>query len=67
MSTHLERRDQGLTVMWEGKWRECLVGLGLTSEFLVPRPNLRGTNAVDGLQPVIKGVCLELQYNINSM
>ncbi|KAG0143218.1 hypothetical protein CROQUDRAFT_661542 [Cronartium quercuum f. sp. fusiforme G11] len=45
----------GFAVMWEGKWRECLIGLGLTSEFMV-------TN----LQPVIKGVFLELQYNTTS-
>ncbi|MBW0488420.1 hypothetical protein O181_028135 [Austropuccinia psidii MF-1] len=47
----------GLTMMWEGRWQECLVGLGLTSEFLVSN---HGCNSQkQGFQPpVIKGVCL---------
>lgn len=25
----------GLTLMWEGRWKECLIGIGIQSEFLV--------------------------------
>lgn len=56
----------GFTVMWEGKWQECLIGLGLNSEFLVPRSSSHRAG-LDSLQPVIKGVFLELQYNTTSI
>ncbi|KAH9810981.1 hypothetical protein DFH28DRAFT_983398 [Melampsora americana] len=57
----------GFTVMWEGKWQECLIGLGLNSEFLVTRSNNSHRAGLDCLQPVIKGVFLELQYNTTSV
>ncbi|MBW0486952.1 hypothetical protein O181_026667 [Austropuccinia psidii MF-1] len=41
----------GLTMMWEGRWQECLVGLGLTSEFLVSN---HGCNSQkEGFQPPV--------------
>lgn len=42
----------GLTVMWEGRWKECLIGIGLQSEFLVSPP-LTSTSLKSGHNPVI--------------
>ncbi|CAH7685266.1 hypothetical protein BY996DRAFT_4587351 [Phakopsora pachyrhizi] len=62
----------GFTLMWEGRWKECLIGLGINSKFLISTSTNSPENTRDEnshiqegklLQPVIKGVCFELQYN----
>ncbi|OAV95077.1 hypothetical protein PTTG_05193 [Puccinia triticina 1-1 BBBD Race 1] len=70
----------GLTLMWEGRWKECLIGIGIQSEFLVSSPSLcLPTSHPSGLDkklklsnhdrpqsPLIKGICLELQYTTDN-
>ncbi|PLW47500.1 hypothetical protein PCANC_07798 [Puccinia coronata f. sp. avenae] len=64
----------GLTLMWEGKWKECLIGIGIQSEFLVSSSPTSTPASLDcklgnhdRLQaPLIKGICLELQYTTDN-
>ncbi|KAH9467070.1 hypothetical protein MJO28_000353 [Puccinia striiformis f. sp. tritici] len=73
----------GLTLMWEGRWKECLIGIGIQSEFLVSSSSsstststrTRSLDSIsstklsnhDRLQsPLIKGICLELQYTTDN-
>jgi hypothetical protein len=68
--------------MWEGRWKECLIGIGIQSEFLVSSPSLclsttahpsinekqlpKVPNPPRQQSPLIKGICLELQYTTDN-
>ncbi|KAA1067469.1 Mitochondrial distribution and morphology protein 10 [Puccinia graminis f. sp. tritici] len=72
----------GLTLMWEGRWKECLIGIGIQSEFLVSSPPLclsttthpsinekqlpKVSSHPRQQSPLIKGICLELQYTTDN-
>lgn len=47
--TIADLQAQGIAVMWEGKWRDCFVGLGLVAD-------------LSSHKRPVKAVGLELQY-----